>query len=242
MKRSCEIIEENGILKISGNPQESVLYLKGEPLQYSWFAEIGTTWRYHIAKGITDKSIGENQKIQDLSRRGIKNETDFLWITDYFKKFLCRGKYDFGYFELFDDIYWVEIPENEVYKNFDYYGGCFDLSPTQNNFQSELIDQYTKEILAGSRPVMILIHLAHSLMFFILDGHHKFLAYQKAKIKPHAIIITKLESKYMSSVDSIQLMKSMGCEQDAYLESIKAKKRYQGRKVDLNKLFKLILA
>jgi len=40
MKRTVEVYGKNGVLEIKGNPQESTLYLKGKPIQFSWYAGI----------------------------------------------------------------------------------------------------------------------------------------------------------------------------------------------------------
>ncbi|MCP3929988.1 MAG: hypothetical protein GY705_12915, partial [Bacteroidetes bacterium] len=172
MKRKIETYGKNGVLEIIGNPQETVLYLRDRPIQYSWFAEVGSTWRYHIAQGLNKQAVELNQSIEDLLKRGIENEGDFLSITEYFNKFFKYGAYEYGYYELFEDVSWVEIPEDEEYKSFDYYGGCVDISPTQNSINPKIVEDYKERILRGSRPVIILLHIENSWMFYILDGHH----------------------------------------------------------------------
>lgn len=174
MKTIYETYGKQGVLKITGNPQESILYLRNIPIHYSWYAEIGSTWRYHIAKGLNQKSIQENNGIKELLRKGLKNEGDFLWASEYFREFLCYGKYEFGYYELIKDLYWIDIPKLEKYESFDGYGGLIDLTPTQSLINDNLVNDYKNEILLGIRPVIILIHVVNSYMFYILDGHHKF--------------------------------------------------------------------
>ena len=49
MKKIIENPGKNTVIHITGNPQESILYLNDRPIQYSWYAEAGSTWRYHIA-------------------------------------------------------------------------------------------------------------------------------------------------------------------------------------------------
>ncbi len=81
-------------------------------------------------------------------------------------------------------------------------------------------------------------------MFYILDGHHKFCAYGKANIKPHAIIITKLGNKYKSIEETIELAKSMNCTNKKYIKWMKREKKnlsyYKDKKLDLEKTFKRI--
>ena len=244
MKRIIETYGKNGVLEIVGNPQETILYLRDKPIQYSWYAEVGSTWRYHIAQGLNNQAVNLNNGIEDLLKRGIENEGDFLEVAECFNKFLKYGKYEYGYYELFEDVNWIEIPEDENYKSFDYYGGCVDISPTQNSINDELVDEYKEQILRGKRPVIILLHVENSWMFYILDGHHKFCGYGKANVKPHALIITKLENNYKSTEETIQLAKSMNCTNEEYLNWMKQEKKnlryYKNKKLDLEKTFKRI--
>lgn len=244
MKRIIETYGKNGVLEIIGNPQESILFLKDRPIQYSWFAEVGSTWRYHIAQGLNNQVVEINKGIEDLLKRGIENEGDFLEITEYFNQFLKYGKYEYGYYEMIKEMDWIEIPEDEEYKSFDYYGGCLDISPTQNSIRDDKVEEYKELILQGTRPVIVLLHVENSLMFYILDGHHKFCAYGKANIKPHAIIITKLENKYKSIEETTALANSMKCTNEEYLNWMKREKRslnfYKRKKLNLEKIFNLI--
>ena len=244
MKRIIETDGKNGVIEIKGNPQETILYLQGKPIQYSWFCEIGSTWRYHIAQGLNNRAIEENIAIHKMLRRGIHNEGDFYAVTEYFNRFFIRGKYEYGYYELFEDINWVDIPEREEYESFDYYGGCFDLTPTQNSINKNLVQEYKDKILKGSRPVMVMLHVENSYMFFILDGHHKFLAYKEAKIKPHSIVITKLGNDYTSTEETIQLAKMMNCKNKEFINWMISEKndldRYKNQKLDLNKIFRRV--
>ena len=176
MKTIIETYGKNGVLEIVGNPQETILYLKDRPIQYSWYAEVGSTWRYHIAQGLKNQAVKLNHGIEESLKRGIKNEGDFLAISEYFNQFFKYGTYEYGYFEMPKDVNWIEIPEKEEYESFDYYGGCVDISPTQNSIDDKLVESYKEQILRGSRPVIVLLHVENSWMFHILDGHHKFCA------------------------------------------------------------------
>lgn len=244
MKKRIETYGKNGVLEIVGNPQESILYLKDKPIQYSWFAEIGSTWRYHIAQGLNQQAVEVNKGIEDLLKRGIANEGDFLAITEYFNKFFKYGTYEYGYYELFEDLDWIEIPKDENYKSFDYYGGCPDVTPTQNSIDDNIVEEYKQQILKGSRPATILLHVENSWMFYILDGHHKFCAYGQANIKPHAIIITKIGNENKPISETIELAKRMNCTNKEYIDWMKKEKQnlsyYKNQELNLEETFRRI--
>ncbi|MEL6660981.1 MAG: hypothetical protein AAFN81_11775 [Bacteroidota bacterium] len=244
MKKRIETYGKGGVLEISGNPQETILYLKGKPIQYSWYAEVGTIWRYHIAQGLKKKAVQLSKRVEEQLRRGVANEVEFSEIAEYFNSFFGYGTYEYGYYELFEDIQWINIPETEEYQSFDYYGGAIDISPTQNAINEEWVAEYKEQILTGLRPVIVLLHVENSWMFHLLDGHHKFCAYQVAKIKPHAIIVTKLGSEYKTTKETIDLARSMNCFRQDSLEHMEREKRnlrrYRNKKLVLEEAFRLI--
>jgi len=241
MKRTLETYGKNGVIEIKGNPQETILYLRDKPIQYSWLAEVGSTWRYHIAQGLNNQIVKLHDGITDMLKRGISNEGEFLAITEFFIKFLKYGKYEFGHYKLFDDISWIEIPESEEYKSFDYYGGCFDIAPTQNSIDENLVEEYKEAILRGSRPTMVILHIKDSLKYFILDGHHKFKAYKKAKIDANSIIISKLGNDYKTFEETLNIAKQMKCKNKEYFKWMEKEKSnmkyYEGITVELENIF-----
>ena len=241
MKRTLETYGKEGVIEIQGNPQETILYLKDKPIQYSWLAEVGSTWRYHIAQGLNNPIVKLHNGITEMLKRGISNEGEFLAITEFFIQFFKYGKYEFGHYKLFDDISWIDIPETENYKSFDYYGGCFDIAPTQNSIDDKLVEEYKEEILRGARPTMVILHVENSFKFFILDGHHKFLAYQKAKIDANSIVISKLGNEYKSTEETKRIAKQMKCDKQEYYKWMESEKsnleHYKKGEMDLNKIF-----
>jgi len=241
MKYEKEIYGKNGVIRISGNAQESMLFLRNEPIHYSWFAEIGSTWRYHIAKGITENSIKKNEEIDRIVGQGISNQNDFLAVSEYYSNFLNYGFYEFGLFQLSTGIYMTHIPEAENYVSYDYYGGCEEFTPTQRNFSEEVSESYKTKILKGINPTMVIIHVENSHMFFILDGHHKFIGYGKAKKAPYALIITKKGNEYKSIDYTLNLAQKMNCDESNYIARMKSEKknieRYKTKKVKLEEFW-----
>ncbi len=244
MKYEKEIYGKNGILRISGNAQETMLFLKNEPIHYSWFAEIGSTWRYHIAKGINENDIKRNIEIDRIVNKGISNEGEFLAVCEYYSNFLNYGNYEFGQYVLSTRIYMTHIPNADNYVSYDYYGGCEDFTPTQRDIDDEIAENYKTQILTGFKPSMILIHVENSHMFFILDGHHKFIGYGKAKQRPIALIITKKGNEYKSIDYTSKLAKQMNCDKENYFQRMRSEKleieRYKSQKVNLGEFWELI--
>lgn len=240
MKKKVEISNKYGIIDIKGDNQESVLYLNSLPIQYTWFAEIGSTWRYHIAKGVNERSWAESNHSSEILKNGIESEKEFDHLVEYYSRFLKTGEYEFGVYDIHEYYDLIHIPEGEKFQSFDYYGGSPDLIPTQCKFEDQIINDYIQLIKTGIRPSIVIFHVAKSHILFILDGHHKFLAYGQLKMKPRALIISKLNSSTLSIEQSLKLAEKLECNKENYLNCIKNEKRdkYFNMKLDLEKVYK----
>lgn len=239
MKKKVCITNDSGILEIRGNNQESALFVNETPIQYTWFAEIGSTWRYHIAHGIHERTWGESLYISEILKHGAKTELQFNDIINYYSKFLKTGEYQFGLYDLHEHYEMIMLPEEEEYQSFDYYGGFPDIIPTQKTFNDKTVESYKELIQNNATPTMVIFHVIESAILFILDGHHKFLAYGQLRKKPRAIVITNLKTTTMTSEQAIKLAEKMNCEKENYHNSIKSEKKnhYFDFKLDLEKTY-----
>ncbi|MCB0606017.1 MAG: hypothetical protein KDC25_14200, partial [Saprospiraceae bacterium] len=97
-------------------------------------------------------------------------------------------------------------------------------------------------IKQGLRPTMVIFHVAKSHLLFILDGHHKFIAYGQLKMKPRALIISKLNSSTMSIEQSLKMASKLECNKESYLNWIKNEKenKYFDLQLDLEKDYEYI--
>lgn len=242
MRKKIDISNKYGIIDIKGDNQESVLYLNSLPIQYTWYAEVGSTWRYHIAKGVDKRSWGESMFASEILKKGITSKTEFDNLVYYYSQFLKTGQYEFGIYDLHEHYDLIQLPEGNEFQSFDYYGGCPDLIPTQDHYQGETIIEYKQIIQNGIKPTMVIFHVAESHILFILDGHHKFLAYGQLKLKPRAMIISKLNSTILSIDQSIRMAKEMQCSKEAYLKQIQSEKsnKYFDFKLNLEKEYEYI--
>ena len=243
MKISLDTYGKNGVLEIVGNPQESILYFKGKPIHYQWYAEVGTTWRYHIAQGLTRQAVQTNHRIRQILKEGIQHEGDFVEAATYFLDFLAYGTYSFGYYELPLDVH-MEMVSQASFESSDTYGGTIMVAATQYGMDSDTLANYKESILRGKRPTMVWLHVEGSWMFYMLDGHHKKIAYTQANIPSHVLIITKQGNVYKSVEEGLALAQKMDCNKVHYLDKVKEGKqdldRYQKQALDLDEAFRRI--
>lgn len=211
-----------GMLRIQGNSLETKLFLKGEPIQYSWYAERGTTIRYHMARGMNKNELKISCDFQELLKQGINDPYEFSILANHFLTFLEYGQYRFGYYSLFKEIGLCDFEETMGLTCYAGYGGCYELKATQRHFDQKIVQQYKEHILKGNRPIVVLIHVERSAMFFVLDGHHKLLAYRAASTAPVAMVITKLGTTETTVEQTKQVMQQMGSSEEWALEAMVA--------------------
>ena len=109
-------------------------------------------------------------------------------------------------------------------------GGLPYIYAIQDHADEERVEYYLDLIKKGYKPQVILMRLQNSNIDFILDGHHKLEACQRAPEAMHAIQITKLDN-FEASEDEILLAFEKTGEGDYYkirlkdhLEQIKKQK------------------
>lgn len=242
MKKEIKINNNTGVLDIKGDFSEAILTLNGRPIQFTWFAEIGTTWRYHLAKGLTKSPFIRKTHIEKILYDGISDVSQVDSVIRYYKSFLMTGYYAFGTYVLPKHLELRQALRSD-YTEFDDYGGVSGLIGTQININSKLVDSYKEQILKGKRPCMVIFRNKDSHTQFILDGHHKFLGYQKTKIPPQAIIITKLNPTSLSVQDSLKVLKKMKSTNIDYPIKLKEEKKnsFFDLKLDIEKCYEEFL-
>jgi hypothetical protein len=224
MRKKVFVTDTPGVIDIRGDFLEAALYLNQQPINYAWYAEVGTTWRYHIAKGINKDAIRMHWRLSEILRNGISNSNEFEEAVIYFSQFLKYGEYEFGLYRLPHAHLMELLSKGPDFINSDCYGGIPGYLATQSHVDELTIQAYTLAIRKGMRPTAILLHAEQSYHQFILDGHHKFIAYSRAGIPVHAILITKYNSKRFTLEESLSLARSMNCSNKKYLDALHREK------------------
>lgn len=233
MKKEIKVNNNTGVLDIKGSFSEAILTLNEKPIQFTWFAEVGTTWRYHLAKGLIKSPFLRKTHIETILSDGILNEEQVNAIIRYYKSFLKTGYYSFGTYQLDRHIELIPAISSDYIES-DTYGGIVSIIGTQTNMNSKTVASYKEQILKGKRPCLILFRNKDSHHQFILDGHHKFLAYRATKVPPHALIITKLSPKALSTEDALKTFKKMKATNADYRNSLQEEKKNPSYDLKLN--------
>lgn len=221
MIETVHIENPNGILRLKGDKYDSILYLNDIPIQFTWIREIGSTWRYQIAKSINESDLIKDESFRHFVKFGCLSTDTFAQQFDYILKMLSSGKYELSIDYLSQDLELVvSDSESKDYYSFDTYGGLEDIIETQSEYYEELINDYIKLIQKGTEPIIIVLTSIGSENKFILDGHHKYLAYSRLKKNPRIFTITQLDSDKIDNDEAMSIFDISNCKNQDY------KKRY----------------
>lgn len=217
MKEIIHIENPKGVLRLKGDNDDSVLYLDNIPIQFTWIREIGSTWRYQIAKSIRESDLIKDSRFRQFVRFGYLTSDSISQQFDYIIKILYSGKYELALDYLSQDLGLIEnTTESDDYYSFDTYGGLDDIIETQSVYDEEIINEYRINIEKGAEPIMVVFTSNESKNKFILDGHHKYIAYSRLKKKPRALIIRQLKTDAIDKEEAEKVFRVSKCKNKDY--------------------------
>ena len=216
------ITSREGPLEIIGGRYDSALLLNGELIQFTYLREIGSTWRYQVARGIRENEFIGEKKFRNFVKYGYLNNDTLSDQFSYILKLLSAGKYQIEITALKQEIGSLDIKEEfDDHYCFDSYGGMEEVLETQSAYNEAIIQSYVGLINQGQEPIVILLKTHRSQNTFLIDGHHKFAAYKRLKESARCLLITKLNSQ------KIDKTKGLG-----YLEKYNSNTEYRNRFLD----------
>lgn len=195
------------MLRLQGNETDSMLSLKGAPIQMAWLREIGTTWRYAVAKTIGESDLVDDHKFRQFVKYGYLGPEPLSQQFQCILKFLHSGTYELSMASLPKDMDLVELKASKGgYGFFNGYGGIEDVIATQERFDQKTLDDYMKAIQGGLQPILVVLTSHSTKNKFILDGHHKYLAYCRLKKHPRALVIKLLNPTPIPKQDALKIL------------------------------------
>lgn len=206
MKEKIKIENSTAPIRLEGDKYDSVLYLNNVPIQFTWVREIGSTWRYQLAKNITENDLVEDRRFANFVKYGYLSHDSLGIQFDYLINKLASGEYLLEINYLPSELYLIVAQlDKEGYYQHDEYGGLVDLIQTQAYLDEAIVKEYISLIEKGVEPIMVILTCANSINKFILDGHHKFIAYMQLKKPVKTLTITKLQCEKITKQTGLSL-------------------------------------
>lgn len=223
MIEEISIERSGGPIKLLGGKHESALLLNEELIQFTFLREIGSTWRYQIAKNLTDTDIIKDVQFRNFVKHGFlqtsSSESQFSYIVNKLAvgKYRLEVKYIDAEIDLLDPCLTSLnfIPKSD-YFHFDTYGGLVEVIATQLSDNESIIKEYTELIKKNIEPIAVIISTEDAYNTFLLDGHHKFLAYSRLKRPVRVLSIIKLDPLPIDKNTGLEFLKMSGSRNTEY--------------------------
>ncbi len=188
------------------------------PIQFTWQREIGSTWRYQLGKNITESELIQDRRFADFVKYGYLTQDALSVQFEYLLTKIHSGEYllEIGY--LHPDLDVVESQAGQAsYFEYDGYGGLEDVIQTQAYLDEATIQEYRELMEKGPEPIMVVLSCHQSVNKFILDGHHKFIAYKRLKRPAKALMITRMDCTRIDRQTGLTLFESCKCRNTEYI-------------------------
>lgn len=204
VQRSVEVEDGQGIIRLINDDQSTALIIE-KPIAMNWPDCRGSIGEYYAVSSFPAQQRETSTRQLDevlISGSNIK----VLESIEEFLKLFENGTYKIhlGKIEDEDDVIFDRNsktrPENKEWFAANFYpsneGWIYLATRTEDSINIDRVAFYEDLIRKGLRPRVIVYihHLYHdynSSNYYIIDGHHKFKAYNNLKIEPAAVYISK---------------------------------------------------
>ncbi|GGI23868.1 hypothetical protein [Pedobacter mendelii] len=206
IQRSIEVEDGQGIIRLINDDQSTVLIIE-KPVAMNWPDCHGSIGEYYAVSSFPAQQRKTlTRQLDEVLISGSNSKV--LESIEAFLKLFENGRYNIHLGKIrdedVDDIIfdrdsktWPEDKEWFAANFFPYHNGWIYLATrTEDSINIDRVAFYEDLIRKGLRPrVIVYIHyLNHdysSSNYYIIDGHHKFKAYNNLKIDPAAVYISK---------------------------------------------------
>lgn len=205
------LIEEGeGIINIVCDDFVSAIQLNEKSITATWPDCSGSIGRYIASSNFQNKELLASELNAYLNKSD-KEQSENL-IPNFLRLF-TNGKYQVNFHNEIEEFDLQYIGKHEAYKDFSYnyypvVHRNFLFSQDVNSLDLERINHYRKLIEKGERPIALIYshlykmekELKGKFLYndhvwsdqFIIDGHHKMVAYDELRVSPNYFHIRKI--------------------------------------------------
>ncbi|MBD2769941.1 hypothetical protein IC235_18790 [Hymenobacter sp. BT664] len=186
-----QLSDGTGMFDMKGNG-ENILYYNHQPFAIEWFNNQGSIEKY-LARA--NKPIQANSQLESMrffAEEGIPDYVELSSATYPLITLCTNGTYELIYpFE--DSSFGLDLIEYGERSIEEFYPTAMTLICLQKRetLQEERINYFEERIAKGRRPVIFVIGFYEGGDKYIIDGHHKAMAYWRAGITPRVLFIKK---------------------------------------------------
>lgn len=185
-----------GFFEIVCDKAGSGLRIDGQPIALNWDDWAGSVGQVLLQTGLGSTLEDDIEQMRMVASGEIDQEKS---LVDQIRPLLmCLGTGTYRVWLIdsasWDHVHWFDHgqkPQTTEWYPFD----SAELIPSQprDSIQEDRVNFWMEQIQAGKRPVMLVGRCEYQWCDFLIDGHHKLVASERAQIAIRAIVIQRQE-------------------------------------------------
>lgn len=194
--RSEEFTIEDGsaFLDIQGSDFDQLLCGEGKPVALAWPDCAGSICQY-LARAGTPCPSPKLESLRHILDGNLQDDVPLYAQLYPFLELLAPDTYTITYYDAVEqyDLFTFEESWDPArdHDNFYPWGHSLVLTRPSDLLSRQRILHWGKAIAAGQRPIAITLSMQGSDCEFVVDGHHKLIAYRELEAHPALLRITR---------------------------------------------------
>jgi hypothetical protein len=197
------VADGKGLIEVRGGGSETALLVEGKPVAFNWDDCAGSVGQYLVFTGHTrgadcarqlaafvEGEIDGNQPLADQIGPLLAVFASGAYYLSYTPSTVVKGVTTF-------DCSAQSVASREL---FNYYPDLRNLvcTQTRESLHGHRVEYFREQIRAAQRPIILTASAEMAWCEFVIDGHHKLAAYDRERVKPTILCITRWEAPEIS--------------------------------------------
>ena len=183
---SITLRETLNLVDVRGGDFDTLILSRGKPLAINWHDCAGSVAQYLVRAGVSDYE-DELASLRHVLDGNIDPDAELVPQIELFLQLLAPATYTLAIdsFNISDMIEpHAEWNPAKDYDNFYPIDTTLVLTQPTSSLNDTTIKEYVAKIKSGKRPIVLAVTTKDAWCNYVIDGHHKLVAYRKLNTKP----------------------------------------------------------
>lgn len=197
-----DLVDGHSLIDVRGSDFDSALLVGGQLIVLNWDDCGGTVAQYLARAGRTDCEQELQSLRQTLEGRWAGDTPISSRISPFLGLFV-PGRYRLCYVEACPNCDYVEFDASwdhaQQHGGFYPSGQVLVFTQASDTLNPDRVAHYRASIRGGHRPIALTATVEGGWCDFVIDGHHKLLAYKCEGVRPTFVSVCRLDAPPLNS-------------------------------------------
>lgn len=179
---------------IRGDGFDTMLFVNGQPIGMNWYDCGGSIAQYLVRAGVANRNAKLAHLRYLVAGNLLVNQPLSTQLWDLLELF-APGDYSLTFIPCCPDSAHHDFSKaQEFSQHYDWFypfGRDFVFTRPSESLSEDQIAFHAQQIANGLRPIAITANVADGQCDYVIDGHHKLVAYRRANVDPAIINICR---------------------------------------------------